>query len=77
VGLRFGQKFSIAWIRTNFSLPLRVEELAEIAGMGVSTLRHHFRALTALSPHQYQKQVRLQAARAHAHGWFGRDERSV
>ena len=55
---------AIAWIRTNFAKPLRVEEVAEIAGMGVSTLHHHFRALTALSPLQYQKQVRLQAARA-------------
>jgi AraC-like DNA-binding protein len=42
---------------------LRVEDLAEIAGMGVSTLHHHFRVLTAMSPLQYQKQLRLQAAR--------------
>ena len=35
-----------------------------MAGMGVSTLHHHFRMLTALIPLQYQKQVRLQAARA-------------
>jgi len=41
-----------------------MEELAEIAGMGVSTLHHYFRALTAMSPLQYQKQIRLQAARA-------------
>jgi AraC-like DNA-binding protein len=54
----------IGWIRANYAKPLRVEELAEMAGMGVSTLHHHFRALTALSPLQYQKQVRLQAARA-------------
>ena len=54
---------AIAWIRTNYATPLRVEDLAEIAGMGVSTLHHHFRVLTALSPLQYQKQVRLQAAR--------------
>jgi AraC-like DNA-binding protein len=40
-----------------------VEDLAEIAGMGVSTLHHHFRGLTAMSPLQYQKQIRLQAAR--------------
>jgi AraC-like DNA-binding protein len=32
--------------------------------MAVSTLRHHFRALTAMNPLQYQKQIRLQAARA-------------
>jgi AraC-like DNA-binding protein len=54
---------AIAWIRTNYAKPLRVEELAQIAGMGLSTLHHHFRALTAMSPLQYQKQLRLQAAR--------------
>jgi len=54
---------AIGWIKANYAKPLRVEELAEMAGMGVSTLHHHFRALTAMSPLQYQKQVRLQAAR--------------
>jgi AraC-like DNA-binding protein len=54
---------AIAWIKTNYAKPLRVEDLAEIAGMGVSTLHHHFRVLTAMSPLQYQKQIRLQAAR--------------
>lgn len=55
---------AIAWIKENYAKPLRVEELAEMAGMGVSTLHHHFRALTAMSPLQYQKQIRLQEARA-------------
>ena len=54
---------AITWIRANYAKPLRVEELAQLAGMGVSTLHHHFRVLTAMSPLQYQKQVRLQAAR--------------
>jgi AraC-like DNA-binding protein len=54
---------AIAWIRANYAKPLRVEDLAEIAGMGVSTLHHRFRLLTAMSPLQYQKQLRLQAAR--------------
>jgi AraC-like DNA-binding protein len=54
---------AIAWIRGNYAKPLRVEELAKLAGMGVSTLHNHFRALTAMSPLQYQKQLRLQAAR--------------
>jgi AraC-like DNA-binding protein len=54
---------AIAWIKANYTKPLRVEDLAEIAGMGVSTLHHHFRSLTAMSPLQYQKQFRLQAAR--------------
>ena len=54
---------AIAWIKQNYAKPLRVEELAQLAGVGVSTLHHHFRALTAMSPLQYQKQLRLQAAR--------------
>ena len=54
---------AITWVRANYAKPLRVEELAKIAGMGVSTLHHHFRALTAMSPLQYQKQLRLHAAR--------------
>ena len=54
---------AIAWLRVNYAKPLRVEDLAGVAGMGVSTLHHHFRMLTAVSPLQYQKQLRLQAAR--------------
>ena len=54
---------AIAWVRANYAKPLRVEDLARTAGMGVSTLHHHFRGLTALSPLQYQKQIRLHAAR--------------
>ena len=54
---------AIAWLRVNYTKPLHVEELAEVARMGMSTLHHHFRALTAMSPLQYQKQLRLVAAR--------------
>ncbi|MBV9499506.1 MAG: AraC family transcriptional regulator [Acidobacteriaceae bacterium] len=54
---------AIAWLRTNYTKPLHMEELAAIAQMGVSTLHHQFRALTTMSPLQYQKQLRLQAAR--------------
>ena len=54
---------AIAWIKANYAKPLRVESLAKIAGMGESTLHSHFRALTSMSPLQYQKQLRLQAAR--------------
>ena len=55
---------AISWIRDNFAKPIKVEELSRLAGMGISTLHHHFRELTAMSPLQYQKQLRLQAARA-------------
>jgi AraC-like DNA-binding protein len=54
---------AIAWVRTNYATPVRVEDLAKIASMGVSTLHHHFRALTSMSPLQFQKQLRLHAAR--------------
>ncbi|HTR65629.1 MAG TPA: AraC family transcriptional regulator [Terriglobales bacterium] len=55
---------AIAWIAANYSKTLRVEELAKLSSMGVSTLHHHFRMLTAMSPLQYQKQIRLQSARS-------------
>jgi len=54
---------AIAWLRENYAKPLRMDELAATARMGVSTLHHQFRALTAMSPLQYQKQIRLQIAR--------------
>ena len=54
---------AVEWLRMNYAKPLRVEELANMARMGVSTLHHHFRSLTAMSPLQYQKQLRLHVAR--------------
>jgi len=54
---------AISWLRANFAKPLHMEDLASTARMGVSTLHHQFRALTAMSPLQYQKQLRLQTAR--------------
>ncbi|WP_031498201.1 AraC family transcriptional regulator [Bryobacter aggregatus] len=55
---------AIAWLKANYEKPLKVEDLAQMARMGVSTFHHHFREMTAMSPVQYQKQLRLQAARA-------------
>lgn len=54
---------AVEWLRVNYTKPLRVEELATVARMGVSTLHHQFRSLTAMSPLQYQKQLRLHVAR--------------
>ena len=54
---------AVSWLKENFTQPLRVDELAEIANMGKSTFHHHFRCMTALSPLQYQKQLRLLEAR--------------
>lgn len=55
---------AIAWLKSNYEKPLRVDELAHMARMGVSTFHRHFREMTAMSPVQYQKQLRLQAARS-------------
>ncbi len=54
---------AITWLKANYDKPLSVQELAEMARMGTSTFHHHFRALTSMSPLQYQKQLRLRAAR--------------
>ncbi|MGV6873199.1 AraC family transcriptional regulator N-terminal domain-containing protein [Pseudochelatococcus sp. B33] len=55
---------AIRWIRENFAKPLRVEALAEMAALSVSAFHRHFKAVTALSPLQYQKHIRLLHARS-------------
>ena len=52
-----------AWLKEHYALPLRIEELANRVSMSVSSLHHHFKSITAMSPMQYQKQLRLQEAR--------------
>jgi AraC-like DNA-binding protein len=54
---------AIAWLRENFTQALRIEELAERVGMSMSSLHHNFKAVTAMTPLQYQKQLRLHQAR--------------
>jgi len=54
---------AIAWLKQNHAEPLRVEQLARRVHMSASSFHHHFRALTAISPLQFQKQLRLQEAR--------------
>ncbi len=54
---------AVTWLRKNFEKTLKVDELASVAGMSRSTLHHHFRSLTAMSPLQFQKQLRLHTAR--------------
>jgi AraC-like DNA-binding protein len=50
-------------LRHNLDQPLRIEEMARDLGMSVSSFHHHFKAVTAMSPLQFQKQLRLQEAR--------------
>jgi AraC-like DNA-binding protein len=50
-------------LRKDFNQPLRIEEIARELGMSVSGFHHHFKSVTAMSPLQFQKQLRLQEAR--------------
>lgn len=54
---------AVDWLKGNFTQPLRIDDLARQVNMSTSTLHHHFRALTAMSPLQYQKWLRLNEAR--------------
>jgi AraC-like DNA-binding protein len=54
---------ALDWLRRDFNRPLRIEEIARELGMSASGFHHHFKALTAMSPLQFQKQLRLQEAR--------------
>src|SRR5690349_17965493 len=54
---------AVARLRKDFDKPLRVEDLAKESALSVSAFHHHFKAVTAMSPHQFQKQLRLQEAR--------------
>ncbi|WP_203921298.1 AraC family transcriptional regulator [Rugosimonospora africana] len=54
---------AIRRIRAGYAEPLRIEDLAKVAGMSVTSFHRHFRAVTAMSPLQFQKRIRLQEAR--------------
>jgi AraC-like DNA-binding protein len=54
---------AVAWVRTNFADPLSVEQLARLANMSVSSFHQRFKAVTSMSPLQYQKVLRLHEAR--------------
>ena len=54
---------AVSWLRTNFSQPMKVEDLAELVHMSVSSLHEHFKSVTSMSPLHYQKVLRLQEAR--------------
>ncbi|HEY9723393.1 MAG TPA: AraC family transcriptional regulator [Oscillatoriaceae cyanobacterium] len=53
----------INWLRKHYAEALRVDDLAQMAAMSVSSMHHHFREITSMSPLQFQKQLRLQEAR--------------
>jgi len=54
---------AIDWLKGNFTQSLRIDDLATLVNMSTSTFHHHFRAVTAMSPLQYQKRLRLNEAR--------------
>jgi AraC-like DNA-binding protein len=55
---------AIRWIRENYAEPMRIEDLARMAGMSAAAFHRHFRAVTTMSPLQFQKRIRLQEARS-------------
>jgi AraC-like DNA-binding protein len=55
---------TISWIRENYAEPMRIADLAGLAGMSPSAFHRHFRTVTAMSPLQFQKRIRLQQARS-------------
>ncbi len=54
---------AVAWVRARYDRVIRIDDLAADVGTSVSSLNRHFRAVTSMSPLQYQKQIRLQKAR--------------
>jgi AraC-like DNA-binding protein len=54
---------AISWLRVNFSQPMKVEDLAELVHMSVSSFHEHYKSVTSMSPLHYQKVLRLQEAR--------------
>jgi AraC-like DNA-binding protein len=54
---------AIQWLKLHYNKPLRISDLASMVNMSASSLHHHFREITAMSPLQYQKQLRLHEAR--------------
>ncbi|MBW6422629.1 AraC family transcriptional regulator [Rhizobium sp. XQZ8] len=54
---------AICWLRANYHRTLRIEDLAEHVGMSASSLHHHFKTVTAMTPVQFQKKLRLHEAR--------------
>ena len=54
---------AVRWLNGRFTEPLRIEDMARAVHMSSSSLHHHFKAVTAMSPLQYQKRLRLQEAR--------------
>ena len=54
---------AIEWLKNNFDKPLKVDDLAKRAGLSASAFHNHFRAVTSMSPLQYQKRMRLNEAR--------------
>ncbi len=54
---------ALDWLKANLDQPISIERLASLSNMSRSSLHHHFKALTAMTPLQYQKQMRLHEAR--------------
>ncbi len=54
---------AIDWLKENYDRTIKIDDLAAYTGMSTSSLHHHFRAMTAMTPLQFQKRLRLNEAR--------------
>jgi AraC-like DNA-binding protein len=55
---------AITWVRDNYAQPVRIDDLARLSGLSTSAFHRHFRSVTAMTPLQFQKRIRLQHARS-------------
>jgi len=67
IGLSHSKLYNVAkavtWLRSHFTDPMKISQLATLANMSVSSFYQHFKSATSMSPLQYQKTLRLQEAR--------------
>ncbi|PCE23043.1 hypothetical protein BWP39_25495 [Paraburkholderia acidicola] len=54
---------AIRWLRDNYHQPLHIDELASLVGMSVTSLHRHFKAVTAMTPLEYRREIRMEEAR--------------
>src|SRR5258708_28328737 len=55
---------AVSWLRANFDQPVNIEDVAKLVNMSVTSFHRQFKAVTGMSPLQYQKSLRLQRSAA-------------
>lgn len=68
---------AIEWLKKNYSRSFKLDELATVSGMSASSLRYHFQIMTAMSPLQFQKKLRLYQTGASHHRPVWKQEKTT